>query len=244
MNSLIVKHIIKKGTTTISNLLFLVLFLIIANCVPSEITRDNVIVTGVPVNTTASGTQISGIVIDFKGEIEQHGHCWATFQAPTLERNEGVTEKGIKENRGEFLSNIVNLLPERDYFIRGYATIDGKIVYGDEVNFRTLDIGSDPSKIVTTYGITNIEANSAIATGSIGVNESLIASFGHCWSKTPNPQVNDFKTQFEDTSNLEDFRSELIDLEPTTVYYVRAYYQSSDSNVVYGNELNFTTASF
>jgi len=44
-----------------------------------------------------------------------------------------------------------------------------------------------------------------------------------------------------DGSGVGTFRSDILDITPDTLYYVRAYAELSDGTVIYGNELQFTT---
>jgi hypothetical protein len=63
---------------------------------------------------------------------------------------------------------------------------------------------------------------------------------GICWSKNPQPTINDFKTtDGQDTGMV---LSLLTGLTENSVYYIRAYAINSEGTA-YGNELNFTTAS-
>ena len=93
---------------------------------------------------------------------------------------------------------------------------------------------------VFTGAVTNISIDSATASGQIldlGVGAS---QYGHSYSKLPNPTTNDSKTELGIPSSTLKFTSQLLNLEPATKYYVRAYI--SDGNLtVYGNETNFTT---
>lgn len=93
---------------------------------------------------------------------------------------------------------------------------------------------------VTTNGISEITQISAKITGTIKEEgASSINLRGFCWSKSPNPTIEDNKT----TNGFEigEYTGVLTGLIANTKYYVRAYATTSDGTS-YGNELIFTTS--
>ena len=89
---------------------------------------------------------------------------------------------------------------------------------------------------VTTLSVTSVNTTSATATAK--ATGSHITYRGICYSTSPNPTVNDTKI-LSDRSNM---RLILSGLATHTTYYVRAFVQSN-SNLVYSNEVSFTTLS-
>jgi uncharacterized protein (TIGR02145 family) len=88
--------------------------------------------------------------------------------------------------------------------------------------------------------VTNYSAYS----GGVVLNEngSFVTARGVCWSKTPNPTVNDndslaYLAPYLGTGA---FSSHIIDLSPNTTYYLRAFATNS-VGTGYGNEFSFTT---
>ena len=95
---------------------------------------------------------------------------------------------------------------------------------------------------VSTTTITAIEQNSARTGGTVlDEGASTIIEKGVCWDTSPNPDLtSNFTANPVDTNFYSDT---LINLIPTTTYYVRAYATNS-SGTAYGNELSFTTIPF
>jgi hypothetical protein len=94
-----------------------------------------------------------------------------------------------------------------------------------------------------TGEVTDITANSAYITGIIqDWGEGKITTYGHCWSVEENP-TKFLKTKTEyDHIHLGEFYSSLDSLLPVTTYFVRAY-AVYEGETIYGERLNFTTAS-
>lgn len=95
---------------------------------------------------------------------------------------------------------------------------------------------------VTTDTASNITSNSADCTGEIiDIGLSTVTQYGHCWSISPEPTIDDdlFNLGATDTAGI--FISTLYDLASYTTYYVRAYAINS-KGINYGAETSFTTA--
>ncbi len=95
---------------------------------------------------------------------------------------------------------------------------------------------------VETGEVSGILATTAKITGYIIGTGDGIKYYGHCYSKTPNPTILDSKTEFAMAIGLGVYTSFLQDLEPGVKYYAKAYLLR-DNVAIYGNEINFTTAS-
>jgi uncharacterized protein (TIGR02145 family) len=95
---------------------------------------------------------------------------------------------------------------------------------------------------VETGVVSEITTSSAKAEGNIIDIGDGITTHGHCWSITPNTDISDSKTSLGRKTNIDSFTSNLQSLQPGTQYYIKAYAQSEDE-IVYGNELSFTTTS-
>jgi uncharacterized protein (TIGR02145 family) len=95
---------------------------------------------------------------------------------------------------------------------------------------------------VETGAVTDITTTSAKATGNIIDLGEGISDHGHCWNITSNPTVVNYKTSLGSTTKTGFFQSELQNLLPETKYYLRAYVKSGN-DIIYGNEISFTTTS-
>ena len=96
---------------------------------------------------------------------------------------------------------------------------------------------------VETGEVTDILPTTARITGYILSGGDGIKRYGHCYGKTPDPQISGTKTEFILTIGSGRYTSFLQNLEPGTQYYVKSYI-SRDDITEYGAEINFTTVSF
>ena len=95
-----------------------------------------------------------------------------------------------------------------------------------------------PQVVVTTADPTDITSNSATGGGSITTDAYVFAK-GICWATHPDPtQTDDYYS--ENGGGDESFTAEMTDLSQNTTYYVRAY-AVTQTGIVYGNEVSFTT---
>ncbi|MCK5774855.1 MAG: T9SS type A sorting domain-containing protein [Bacteroidales bacterium] len=93
---------------------------------------------------------------------------------------------------------------------------------------------------IVTNEPTNITTTSATGNGTITVTGSpTLIQYGVCWNTTGNPTIADNYTE-EGTPVVGDFTSEIIGLTPNQIYYIKAYV-TTDTEIMYGNELSFTT---
>jgi uncharacterized protein (TIGR02145 family) len=94
--------------------------------------------------------------------------------------------------------------------------------------------------VLSTISITEIKSNTALSGGNISSDGgSPVTSRGVVWSIYPNPSVS-LSTKTIDGSGVGFFTSNMTNLVPNTVYYVRAY-ASNGVGTSYGNEVTFTT---
>jgi hypothetical protein len=227
-----------------SKIVFFICSLLFLSACGSEIERTDLITTGIPGKITAISADISGVVIDFSVAPTQHGHCWAKSPSVTIDNSLGKTELGAKSERGEFISKVTGLQEQTIYYIKAYAIINGKIIYGAEADFTTLEAGEDPAKAVQVLGIMNILSNSATARGSINsTNKDNIATYGHCWALgKESPTISDLKSNFTNITDIASFNSPMTNLSANSEYYVRAYYTLKSGETVYGSATKFKTA--
>lgn len=109
----------------------------------------------------------------------------------------------------------------------------------DSITFTMPNINVLP--VLSTADITDDSPTSLFSGGFI-TNDggSSIIQRGVCWNTMPNPTLaNNFTI---DGTGLGNFTSHLYPLNPSTVYYVRAY-AINENGTNYGNQLVFTTGS-
>lgn len=92
---------------------------------------------------------------------------------------------------------------------------------------------------ITTADVIYVTNSTAVSGGSITDDGGqLVTARGVCWSTGKAPTINDNKT--EDGTGAGSFRSDIIELDESTTYHVRAY-AISIKGVNYGNTYSFKT---
>jgi len=89
------------------------------------------------VSSITSNSAIGGgnVTSDGTSNVTARGIAWGTVENPTIEQNDGITNDG--EGLGSFISEMTNLAPETNYFVRAYATNTVGTAYGNQVSFET-----------------------------------------------------------------------------------------------------------
>ena len=129
--------------------------------------------------------------------------------------------------------SIKNVSSSSGYRYHGYSV---RPIYGG--NFEGL-----PARyaFVETSEVTEITSSSAVCGGNVTTdNGSTVTSKGICWSTSPNPTVEDNKT--EDGNGIGSYMSLMTNLEDNTTYYIRAYVINA-AGISYGNQKKITTLS-
>ncbi len=92
---------------------------------------------------------------------------------------------------------------------------------------------------VSTDSISAITGNSAVCGGTIiSDGGGIIRARGVCWSQNNMPTLEDNTN--DEGAGTANFISKMTNLEPSTIYYVRAY-ATNISGTAYGEVLSFTT---
>ena len=184
-------------------------------------------------DVTSNTAHCSGEATDAgNGSISAKGFCYGTNQNPTIYHN--VINCG--DSLGVFEAIIENLDINTTYYVRAFATNEKGTGYGEQKSFITL--GQVPT--VVTIPITQVTSSSAVSGGSIIDNGgNAVIEKGVCWSTQQFPTIDG--PHSSDGSGNSAFISNLTELLPNTLYYVRAYATNSEGTG-YGNELTFTTA--
>jgi len=93
---------------------------------------------------------------------------------------------------------------------------------------------------VATGNVSKVLSTTVYISGHLISAGEGIKRYGHCISVNPDPTISDIKTEFYSTIGTGEFTSVLYNLEPGTKYYARGYI-TSGNDLVYGNEITFTT---
>ena len=92
---------------------------------------------------------------------------------------------------------------------------------------------------ITTQAVSDISEGTAIGNGNItDLGAPRPMQHGMCWNISPDPDINDNKTDEGIASATGGFTSTLIGLNPYTTYYVRAYAIYLEG-ISYGEEMSF-----
>jgi len=187
--------------------------------------------TVVPDNITTTSAHLVGVINDFGySEITERGFVYGTMQYPTL-NNTVVSVAAV----GDTFAADLPLTPHTTYYFRAYAVNSMGVGYGNQVAVTTLS----GLPVVTTDNVFDVTANSALGGGRVVSDGGFpIIARGVCWSVQNNPTIaNRHTIEIGDTGS---FKSEMHNLLPGTVYFVRAYAQN-EAGVSYGPAQSFNT---
>jgi len=182
-----------------------------------------------PTDSSASG----GGEVTYSGGalVTARGVCWSTGHNPDIYDDCSIDGTGT----GIFSSTLTGLAPNTLYYVRAYATNSEGTGYGDEVSFTT-ETGLPR---LTTVTVTSVTDSSAVSGGTITSDGGTsITAKGICWSTGQSPDLSDEHTN--EGTGPGSFVSIMVDLEPNTTYYVRAYATNSEGTR-YANQVSFTT---
>lgn len=191
----------------------------------------------VPVLTTTSPTAITStsaqtggtITSDGGSAITARGVCWGEFSLPTIANTKTTDGAG----NGTFGSSMTNLLANKTYRVRAYATNSTGSGYGNEFT-----VNATPGVPSLTTAPVNVVNNKWISGGSnLWEGGANITERGVCWATTPNPTIANNKTT-EGPGYL-GFSSRIF-LPANSTNYYRAYATNS-YGTGYGNEIILNT---
>ncbi|MGD9679358.1 MAG: fibrobacter succinogenes major paralogous domain-containing protein [Vulcanibacillus sp.] len=175
-------------------------------------------------NSAVSGGNIRNAK---NSHVIEYGICWSKNQFPTIDNDRSK----IENETGVFVSNIDRLRPSTRYYARAYAITMNDTIYGNQIAFTT----KDGLPIVITKKVTNIGEYTAECLGNIEYDgEFDIVERGVCWSTTPNPTINEYKTN--EGGGKGSYISKLEGLKNKTTYYVRTY-AKNENGISYGNQV-------
>jgi hypothetical protein len=136
-----------------------------------------------PSATTQAVTDIENVTATGNGNITflgipdatQHGICWSTSTAPTIDdMSDFKTEEGVPSSTGAFTSNMTGLIHNTHYYVRAYATNSAGTVYGNEVEFDTEE---EYSEIELRYSGSEVTLLSGLDLGEANRGESYTFDF-------------------------------------------------------------------
>lgn len=140
---------------------------------------------------------------------------------------------------GRIIANFVDLQIDKNYYY--------KFEYSNGVNLTTSDVHSfylDAANVtlptVITMEIHEVQGNTAVGGGEI-IDDGgyYVTARGVCWATHRNPTIFDRCTT--DGMGTGNYTSTMTDLEPNSIYYVRAY-AINEKGTSYGTEYSFETS--
>ncbi|MEZ5196569.1 MAG: GEVED domain-containing protein [Bacteroidales bacterium] len=194
------------------------------------------LITTVVSNIGSDAAQSGGNITSQGGSsVSVRGIVWGLYNNPTLDNNWGFSEDGI--GTGSFVSQMNDLKPNQNYYVRAYAINDGGIAYGQNETFTSLS----EVPVMVTDDITNISYFSATSGGNITDDGGqAIQSRGIVWDTVSMPTFSRNVGKTDEGTGAGTFSSDLTGLFTDKTYYVRAYGRNSYS-IAYGAEKVFTT---
>ncbi len=216
---------------TLNHFIILIIFVIATiflSCEKLDIVRTMDTKTD-DVEINSSAVVAYGTILDIgDSQIIQHGHCWSVTPEPTVDNNK--TELGEISERDTFSSQLIKIIPGIEHFIRSYIYDGTNYVYGNTVSFT---ITSENINFVTDPIISLNEIKVRVNSSVDNIGSINFIDYGHCWSQTDPPTVDDNITSYGYIDTNQNFTSIINNLSLGR-YYVRAYLES-ESGVIYSN---------
>lgn len=160
--------------------------------------------------------------------------AWASFSTTSgTVKTEGTTTVSVVVNRdaveyGDYTHNVV---------ISYKGKSEGDVV----LTLSMSKVKQTTPKVSIAATATDVTQNSFNIGGSLlETGGSAITAYGHCWSLSHNPTVNDTKSDNGGTQAICEFSSAVTNLAVGTTYYVRAY-ATNALGTAYSDEVAVTT---
>ena len=177
--------------------------------------------------------------------IKKVGFTYSNKNA-TPEPKSGVNSlrtNGKLAEDSTFTASVSNLTEGTIYYVRAFAvTNDVDTVYSDIFSFEAQVINPD----VKTMPVVNRARLGAVVFAKFNTaGTKSLKSWGVCLGTDPMPTVNGTKEVARDTCKISGFQGEFgaffQNLKPDQLYHVRAYAETADGKVYYGENRLFRT---
>lgn len=136
------------------------------------------------------------------------------------------------------IANFVDLQTDKNYYYK-FEYSNGVNVVTSDVRSFYLDAANVTLPTVITMEVHEVQGNTAVGGGEI-IDDGgyYVTARGVCWSTHRNPTIFDRCTT--DGMGTGNYTSTMTDLEPNSIYYVRAY-AINEKGTSYGTEYSFET---
>jgi hypothetical protein len=221
----------------LSNIIILFAFLSLFCCQPEPEKPEEKLpeLSTTEISSITSGSAVSGGTITDEGSssVTDRGVVWNTSSSPTIAL---TTKTSDGTGSGNFTSNIASLQPGKTYFVRAYATNSAGTAYGNELSFSS----SATTPSVTTGNSTDVGAFSFAISGNISSDGgSAVTAKGLVWNTSAEPTIA-LATKTSETGTGSSFSTTILELQPQTIYYIRAY-STNSVGTSYGNQVTVQT---
>jgi uncharacterized protein (TIGR02145 family) len=222
----------KKVFNFLSAVSLVIVFALFYGCKKEEV--PTLTTTAVSSITTISASSGGNITDDGGADVTARGVCWGTATMPAITGSKTTDGTGI----GSFTSSLTGLTPNTKYYVRAYATNSEGTGYGSEVSFSTNPI---VFATISTVKPTTITATTANPGGNITADGGApITERGVVWALTANPTTDDHKVAAS-AAGTGAFTVALTQLQPGTLYHIKAY-AINTAGTVYGADEFFSTS--
>ena len=138
-----------------------------------------------------------------------------------------------------FIANFVDLHTDKKYYYK-FEYSNGVNVVTSDVRSFYLDAANVTLPTVITMEVHEVQGNTAVGGGEITDDGGYyVTARGVCWATHRNPTIFDRCTT--DGMGTGNYTSTMTDLEPNSIYYVRAY-AINEKGTSYGTEYSFETS--
>ncbi|MBR4690665.1 MAG: hypothetical protein IKO90_09415 [Bacteroidales bacterium] len=172
--------------------------------------------------------------------IVQKGFCWSVNPNPTI--NDSIVFMDNSSKESQYVLWMRNLTPSTTYYYKAFVTNAAGTAYGEEKAFTTLD---NPVVKKTDLGAVEVENGKYFVVCAGTITDTLgnvpVTQCGFCWSKNPNPTVDNEKIDkvIANTVEIGTFKDTVwVEIEENVTYYVRAYV-ITENGVAYGEQSSF-----
>ncbi|MCU4165800.1 hypothetical protein [Carboxylicivirga caseinilyticus] len=183
---------------------------------------------------TSTSAELSGMVVAQGDGFTEFGVCWNTSENPTIDNS---SQEADEVDGAVYWVTVTGLDHLTKYYYKAYVVqSDGSVLYGEQKSFTTLaNIAT-----VTLSDEANLTDRTVDLTGNVTYDgKAEVTAKGFCWSTEANPTV------ASDTvlvgAGTGEFYYSIIDLMPSTTYYVKSYAINS-VGVAYSSQISFTTS--
>lgn len=204
--------------------------------------------TAVQINTSAvtgigaNGATFNGVIRNADSPAyTERGFCYDDWSNTPTISNHKIVVSGVGVI-GNFNKTVSGLDGGTRYYVRAYAIQNGEVVYGETVNFTTVEL-----PVVYTNEVSGLTASEWPVTWSVTFNGSVASAGsppyverGFCYNTYSDPTYLNNKVVVSGigTGN---YSKTVTGLSDSKTYYVRAYVKTAAGQYVYGQNVSFST---